>query len=126
MFLYQPDTKENMQFLIIGLDGVDPDAMKRRLANREAHIKLGDDLLKSGNMWYGAAIRNDQGEMIGSALFMDFESEGKLQKWLDVEPYVTGKVWKSIKIHKCSTRDPWQFNRSKEWFEKRTNSKYKK
>ena len=108
-----------MQFLIIGLDGTDADAMKRRLASREAHIRLGDELVQSGNMWYGAAIRNDEGEMIGSALFMDFESEKELQEWLDKEPYVTGNVWKSLTIHKCSTREPWQFNRSKEWFEKR-------
>ena len=111
-----------MQYLIIGLDGKDSDAMKRRLNHRDAHIKLGDELLKSGNMWYGAAIRSDQGEMIGSALFMDFESEEKLQEWLDIEPYVTGKVWESITVHKCSTRDPWQFSRSKEWFEKRSNT----
>lgn len=41
-----------MQYLIIGLDGTDKDAMKRRLAVREEHIKLGEELLKSGNMWY--------------------------------------------------------------------------
>ena len=112
-----------MQFLIIGLDGKDKNAMKRRLAVREEHIKLGNKLLKSGNMWYGAAIRDDKGKMIGSALFMDFDSEADLKRWLKKEPYVVGKVWKSIEIHKCSTRDPWKFNRSKEWFEKRAQSK---
>lgn len=39
-----------MQFLVIGKDGDDPDAMERRLAVRQAHIDLGDELLKSGNM----------------------------------------------------------------------------
>jgi uncharacterized protein YciI len=112
-----------MQYLIIGLDGKDKDAIKRRLANRQAHIELGDELLKSGNMWYGAAIRNDGGEMIGSALFMDFDTEEELHAWLDKEPYVVGEVWKSITIHKCSTRDPWQFNKPKEWFEKRAATK---
>ena len=52
-------------------------------------------------------------------LMMDFPSEAELQKWLDVEPYVVGEVWKDITIHKCNTRDPWQFNRPKEWFEGR-------
>lgn len=70
-------------------------------------------------MWYGTAIRDDAEEMIGSALFMDFDSEEKLQEWLDKEPYVVGKVWKKIEIHKCNTREPWQFNRQKEWFEDR-------
>ncbi len=108
-----------MQFLVVGLDGDDEGAMDRRLAVREAHIALGDELLKSGNMWYGAAILDDDGKMKGSALFMDFPSEKELQEWLDREPYVTGEVWKSVQIHKCNTRDPWQFNRPKEFFESR-------
>ena len=112
-----------MQYLIIGLDGNDSEAINRRLAVRENHIKLGNELFKSGNIWYGAAIRNDEGEMIGSALFMDFDSEEELQQWLDKEPYVVGKVWEKVEIHKCSTRDPWQFNRPKEWFEDRAKNK---
>ena len=108
-----------MQFLVIGLDGSDAGAQERRAAVRDAHIALGDELVAAGNMWYGAAITDDDGQMIGSALFMDFNSEDQLQQWLDREPYVTGDVWRDIKIHKCSTRDPWQFNRPKEWFEKR-------
>lgn len=106
-----------MQFLIIGLDGTDDKAMDRRLAVRDQHIALGDELLKSGNMWYGAALWDDNGNMKGSALMMDFESEAKLQEWLDKEPYVVGDVWRELTIHKCNTRDPWQFNQSKEWFE---------
>lgn len=50
---------------------------------------------------------------------MDFPSEKKLNDWLRIEPYVTGKVWEDIQIHRCNTRDPWQFNRSKEFFEGR-------
>ena len=106
-----------MQFLIIGIDGTDGEAISRRESAREAHIKLGDELFASGNMWYGAVLLNDEGKMKGSMLMMDFESEEKLNEWLKQEPYVTGKVWKSVEIHKCKTRDPWQFNRPKEFFE---------
>ena len=42
----------DMQFLVIGHDGKDEKAMERRQAVRQAHIDLGDKLLKSGNMWY--------------------------------------------------------------------------
>ena len=45
-----------MQFLIIGKDGTDEKAKERRLATRPAHIAFGDELLASGNMWYGAAL----------------------------------------------------------------------
>ena len=108
-----------MQFLVIGLDGTDDKAMERRLAVREQHIALGDELVKAGNMWYGAALLHEDGTMKGSMLMMDFPSEKEFQEWYDKEPYVTGEVWKDITIHKCNTRDPWQFNRPKEWFEAR-------
>lgn len=108
-----------MQFTIIWLDGTDAGAMNRRLAVREAHIALGDELLKSWNMWYGAAIWDDDKKMIGSILIYDFADEKELQAYLDKEPYVTGGVWKDIQIHKCNTRDPWQFNKPKEFFENR-------
>ena len=49
--------------------------------------------------------------MKGSVFMVDFPSEKELNEWFEKEPYVTGKVWKKITIHKCSTRDPWQFNR---------------
>ena len=108
-----------MQFLIVGLDGTDDNAMERRLAAREAHIKLGDALVKSGNVWYGAVLINENGKMKGSTFMVDFPSEKELNEWLEKEPYVTGKVWKEITIHKCNTREPWQFNRPKEFFKKR-------
>ena len=108
-----------MQFLVIGMDGTDAEALNRRQSVRTEHISLGDKLVESGNMWYGAALLNDDGSVKGSMLMMDFASEKDLQEWLDVEPYKTGKVWEQIYIHKCKTRDPWQFNRPKEFFESR-------
>lgn len=108
-----------MQFLVIGRDGIDGEALSRRLAARPAHIALGDKLVQAGNMWYGAALLDDGGKMIGSMLLMDFPSEAELQEWLAGEPYVTGKVWESIEIQRCNVRDPWQFNRSKDFFEER-------
>ncbi|MBT6755761.1 MAG: hypothetical protein HN981_03330 [Candidatus Pacebacteria bacterium] len=107
-----------MQFVIIGLDGVDKDAPARRQAVRQDHIRMGDKLLKDGNLRYGAALLHDDGSMKGSMYLVDFPSEKELQEWLDNEPYVMGEVWKEITIHKSNTRDPWQFNRDKEWFEK--------
>ena len=108
-----------MQFLIIGRDGKDEKAPGRRLAARQAHIDLGEELRQSGNMWYGAALWDDESNMIGSMLLMDFASEKELHAWLDREPYVTGKVWEQLEVQKCNVRDPWQFNRPKEWFEQR-------
>ncbi len=108
-----------MQFLVIGRDGADEKAKERRAATRPAHIKLGDKLVASGNMWYGAVLWDDNNKMIGSMLLMDFPSEKKLQDYLDKEPYVKGKVWESVEILKCNVRNPWQFNRPKEFYTRR-------
>jgi uncharacterized protein YciI len=110
-----------MQFLIIGRDGTDNKAIERRLKARPAHIALGEKLRQSGNMWYGAALWDDSNQMIGSMLLMDFSSEQELHEWLDVEPYVTGKVWEKLEVQKCNVRDPWQFNRPQKWFKERLN-----
>lgn len=104
------------QFVIIGLDGTDKDAPARRQAVRQDHIKMGDELLASGNLWYGAALLHDDDSMKGSMYVMSFESEDELQEYLKKEPYIIGDVWQDVTVHKSNTRDPWQFNRSEEWF----------
>lgn len=106
----------DMQFVIIGLDGTDEEASARRQAVRQDHIAMGDKLLESGNLWYGAALLNDDGTMKGSMYVMSFPAEKELQEYLKKEPYVIGEVWKDITIHKSNTRDPWQFNRPEDWF----------
>ena len=106
-----------MQFVVIGMDGTDKEAPARRQEARPDHLKMGDELVKSGNLWYAAALLHEDGTMKGSVYIMNFPTEQELHGWMEKEPYVTGKVWKDITIHKSNTRDPWQFNRPKEWFE---------
>jgi uncharacterized protein YciI len=108
-----------MQFIVIGKDGDDPDAMKRRLASRDAHLKLGDEMEAEGSRWYGAAILDDNSNMIGSMAVVDFPSEKELNEWLKREPYVVGDVWRTVEILKSNVKNPWKFNRPKEFFEKR-------
>lgn len=105
-----------MQFVIIGHDGTDKDAPARRQAVRPAHIALGEELREAGNMWYGAALYSEAGDMNGSMILVDFPSRTELQAWLDKEPYVTGSVWQKIEIYPCSVREPWQYNRPETFF----------
>ena len=90
-----------MQFLVVGYDGTDDGALKRRMAVREAHIALGDKMRDAGKMLYGVAILDDSAKMIGSALVCDFNSRHELDQWLKEEPYVTGDVWRKIEVHNC-------------------------
>lgn len=89
------------------------------MAVREAHLALGDKMEQSGERWYGCAMLDDNAKMIGSMAVMDFSSEKELKEWLKQEPYVTGKVWKTIEIYKCNVKKPWKFNRSQSFFESR-------
>jgi uncharacterized protein YciI len=90
-----------MQRVLIAYDGTDENAKQRRLAVREAHIALGDELVKSGEIKYGVAILDDDGEMIGSVVVMDFATQDDMDAWLAKEPYVTGKVWESMEFLPC-------------------------
>lgn len=108
-----------MQFVVIGLDGTDDEAPARRQAVRQDHIAMGDKLLESGNLWYGAALLNDDGSMKGSMYVVKFPDEDSLHDYLKIEPYATGNVWQDITIHKSNTRDPWQFSHDKDWFKER-------
>ncbi|HSW79131.1 MAG TPA: YciI family protein [Candidatus Babeliales bacterium] len=108
-----------MQFIILGHDGKDAEAKKRRQAARQAHIDLGEKLRLGGNMWYGAALLDDNGNMNGSMILVDFPDRKSLDQWLKDEPYVVAEVWKKIEIYPCNVRDPAQFNRPAEFFESR-------
>ena len=90
-----------MQFLILGYDGNDPDALNRRLAVRDAHLALADKKQKSGNLLYAVAMLNEQGIMCGSMLVTEYPSRDELDKYLQKEPYITGKVWEKVEIILC-------------------------
>lgn len=91
-----------MQFLSIAFDGTDEGAAGRRLAAREAHIKLGGEMVAAGRMLFGSAILDDERRMIGSMLVLDFPSRAELDDWFAVEPYVTGQVWERVDVRPCA------------------------
>jgi uncharacterized protein len=91
-----------MQFMLIAYDGSDKDALARRMAVREAHVKQGKEMHDAGKWLYAAAILDDAGKMIGSMIVCDFPSREEMDRqWLSKEPYITGKVWQKISIHRA-------------------------
>lgn len=91
-----------MHFLILGHDGTDPDAPQRRLAVRAAHLALFKAMVEKGDFLYGSAILNDDGQMVGSMIVCDFPSRADLEsQWLAHEPYVVGKVWETVEVHRA-------------------------
>jgi uncharacterized protein YciI len=108
-----------MQFLVIGLDGNDEEAQRRRFAVRERHLAFAEQMKAEGARWYGAPLRDDDGKMIGSFAVMDFPSRVDLDQWLEQEPYVQGDVWRTVQVFNCAVQDPWTYSRPREFFEER-------
>ncbi len=85
-----------MQFMIIAYDGKDEDDLNRRMSVREAHISRAKQSGEAGNLIAGGAILDAVEQMIGSTMFVEFDSREELDQWLANDPYVTGKVWQDI------------------------------
>ena len=90
-----------MQFLLLGYDSTDTEALNRRLAVRSAHLESSNKLRSEGKLLYAAAILSESSKMIGSMMIFDFENQSALEEWLKTEPYVTGKVWEKTEIKPC-------------------------
>lgn len=88
-----------MQFLVIAYDGKDAEALNRRLAAREAHIGGAAALKREGKLIAGGAILDAADKMIGSTLYVEFDTRAELDAWLQKDPYVTGDVWRDITVH---------------------------
>lgn len=87
-----------MQFMVTAYDGKDAEAPDRRNAARPAHLDGIREYKAAGNIIAGGAILDDDGRMIGSTLYVEFESREALDEWLNQDPYVTGGVWQDISV----------------------------
>jgi uncharacterized protein len=90
-----------MHYLITAHDGSDEKALERRLAARERHLQSITKLKEEGKALYGAALIDDNGNMKGSMLIMNFQSQDELEHYLATEPYITGKVWQTVDVKPC-------------------------
>jgi uncharacterized protein len=86
------------QYLIIAYDGSDNEAQDRRKTVRPEHL-AGAKKLKSLNQFItGGAILDEQNNMCGSVMIVQFENEDAFKEWYDHEPYITNGVWKNIEV----------------------------
>ncbi|MDB9969075.1 YciI family protein [Gammaproteobacteria bacterium] len=87
-----------MQFLVTAYDGKDDGALDRRMSVRKAHINGANELKEAGHLIAGGAILDEAEQMIGSTMFVEFDSKAELDQWLASDPYVTGDVWQDISV----------------------------
>lgn len=86
------------QYVIIAYDGLDAEASERRKKIRPFHLE-GAKLLKEKNQFItGGAILSEDGQMTGSVMIVQFETEEDFQEWYKNEPYITEGVWQTIEV----------------------------
>ena len=86
------------QYVIIARDGNDAEAQNRRQTVRPVHL-AGAARLKAANQFViGGAMLNEAGQMEGSVMIVQFETEEQFTEWYNNEPYITGNVWQSIEV----------------------------
>jgi uncharacterized protein YciI len=86
------------QFLVLAYDGTDPEAPARRKAARPAHFEGIKGMAARREIIAGAAMLDEGGNMVGSAVFTEFPSRAELDAWLEREPYVRQRVWQKIDV----------------------------
>jgi uncharacterized protein YciI len=90
-----------VQYLLIAYDDDAPGGHQRRMAARNEHLTLGNELKEAGVLLYAAALLDHDGGMIGSMEVLDFESQKDIDDYLDIEPYVLQNVWKDVSVQPC-------------------------
>ncbi|MDB5137705.1 MAG: hypothetical protein JWP37_4308 [Mucilaginibacter sp.] len=86
------------QYLVTAYDHTDTDALQRRMNVRPHHLDDAKELKENGNYVLGGAILNDEGDMVGSVMILQFETEEELQAWQQNEPYITQKIWETVDV----------------------------
>ncbi|MCU0326391.1 MAG: YciI family protein [Spirosomaceae bacterium] len=86
------------QYVIIAHDGIDENALDRRMNIRPFHLDGAKKLKENGNFVIGGAMLDDNGKMIGSVMIVQFETEAELRQWEATEPYIVDGVWAKYEI----------------------------
>ena len=86
------------QYLITAYDHTDDGALKRRMDVRPHHLDGAKTLKANGNYVLGGAMLNDNGDMIGSVMILQFETDEELEAWKKSELYITQGVWETVDV----------------------------
>ncbi len=85
-----------MKYVIHAYDH--PASLDRRMAVRPAHLDYVRQLKANGQFILGGALLDPDGQMIGSMLMLDLESDEQLRQYLLTDPYIVERVWDRIDV----------------------------
>ncbi|MEM7740953.1 MAG: YciI family protein [Pseudomonadota bacterium] len=81
---------------VIGRDH--PGEPERRLAAREAHLAMAEQLKAEGTMLLGGALLDTDGNMFGSMLVIRADNREALDHILAADPYIKEGVFQDMEI----------------------------
>ena len=87
-----------MHYVIHAYDHTDADALDRRMAVRPAHLDYVRELKANGQFVLGGALLDPDGQMIGSMLLLDLQTDEQLAHYLNTDPYIVQGVWDKIDV----------------------------
>lgn len=87
-----------MQFMIKAYDG--PGMLGRRMEVRPRHLEGMNRLIQ--HVVCAGGLLDDDGEMKGSMLVVEFEDRSELDEYLASEPYVLEHVWEKIEVEQMN------------------------
>ena len=82
-----------MPFVLLAYDHTDDGAPARRQEARPAHLAGMDAEVAKGNMIYGGAMVDEEGQAIGSLIITNFATLDEAEAWLETDSYIANKVW---------------------------------
>jgi uncharacterized protein len=80
------------QYVVIANDGKDQEAAERRKSIRPIHLAGARKLKENNHFILGGAMLDEAGNMEGSVMIVQFETEEAFKEWYNNEPYITGGV----------------------------------
>lgn len=87
-----------LQFAIIARDGNDKDALNRRMQSRPAHLEGARILKEKGQLISGGALLDEDGQMRGSLMLVQFNTREEFEHWYATEPYRKDAVWQTLEV----------------------------
>ncbi len=87
-----------MQFIIKAYDG--EGKLDKRMEVRPRHLE-GLEKIKE-HVICGGAMLDDDGNMIGSAMILEFDDRAALDEYIAGEPYVVEHVWERIEVERMN------------------------
>lgn len=89
-----------MQFLVTAYD-CKFGGLERRLAVREQHLQLIEELRQQKKCLYAARLEDENKQPIGSVMIFNYPSKKDLELMITEEPYTKNHAWERIEISPC-------------------------